>query len=84
MYYDNNTDYSNWSFSTQETGETTPSLVWPEERPDDYNPDLYWDEENGTWSETVITAAGGGRYKEQLVAVGQDDDGNGVIYFGAI
>lgn len=61
-----------------------PPLTWPDARPDDYDPDLYWDEDNGVWSIPVITVAGGGRYQSQLVVIGQDDTGNGVIYYGEI
>lgn len=57
----------------------TYSGVWPHERWTDYNPDLTWDEETEIW---VTDVAGSGRYKQQLVTVGYDDDGNGVVYYG--
>jgi hypothetical protein len=31
---------------------------WPTLRISDYDPDLYWDEETATWSDTRVTAAG--------------------------
>jgi hypothetical protein len=54
-----------------------PTPVIPP-RPVDYDPDLRWDEETGTWLD--IPAAGGGRYKEQLVLIGDA----GEIYVGDI
>jgi hypothetical protein len=56
-------------------------MVWPETRPIAYDPELFWDEDAGTWTGVD---AGGSRYKMQVVVVGQNDIGEGVIYFGAI
>ena len=53
-----------------------PSPLVPD-RPPDYDPDLGWDEANSVWTPT---ARGGGRYKQQLVAVGKD----GEIYYGDV
>jgi hypothetical protein len=41
--------------------------------------DLFWNEDLGTWG--FIENLGGGRYKETLIAIGQDDNGNGCIYY---
>lgn len=50
------------------------------DRPGTYNAALYWNEENGVWTATEVIS--GGNYKSQIVAIGSDDDGEGVIYFG--
>jgi hypothetical protein len=44
-------------------------------RPIDYDPDLGWDEENSVWTPT---ARGGGRYRQQFIAIGEE----GEIYYG--
>lgn len=55
-------------------------MAWIEDRPETYDETLIWDEENGEWTDADGSA--GSRYQTYLVAVGQDDDGNGVIYYG--
>ena len=62
-------DMSIWIVSTQ----------WPSGRWSDYDPDLNWDEETSAW---VAIVTGPGRYKQQLVVVGQGDANQGEIYFG--
>lgn len=52
---------------------------WLPERPANYNPDKFWVEDLG-W--TDVEVAGGGRYKNQIVIIGQTDLGNGCIYYG--
>ena len=56
--------------------------TWPESRPGSYDETLVYDEEAGTWG--AVDGKGGSRYQSQFVAVGYDDDGNGVIYYGAV
>lgn len=62
---------------------TGPGSVWisnppqTKDRPIDYNPDYGWDEEGRAWTPT---ARGGGRYRQQLIAVGKD----GEIYYGDV
>lgn len=53
---------------------------WPLERPTYYDADKYFDIATETW--VTSENSEGGRYKEQLVAIGQDNSGNGVIYYG--
>jgi hypothetical protein len=55
------------------------TLNWPASRPSDYDPDLIFDEDTGTW----VTADGsaGSRLQTNLVAIGQNDTGQGVIYY---
>jgi len=55
------------------------SYYWPSGRWSDYDEDLTWDEETGTWVATVVGPA---RYKNQLVVIGQGDANQGEIYFG--
>lgn len=57
---------------------TGPSDDFPGVRPYDYNPDYSWawDVDHYDWIDATLVAVGGGRYKQQLVAVG-----HGVIYF---
>lgn len=56
--------------------------MWPDDRPETYDADLYWDEENGVWGSSYIL--GGGRYTQQLITIGTDDNNEGIIYFGSI
>ncbi len=64
-----------WSFQTLHTD----SFPW--ERPHDYDPDLVWDwdVDHYGWVNADLSAVGGGRYKQQLIAIG-----HGVIYFGGV
>jgi hypothetical protein len=55
----------------------TPAPVVPP-RPPDYDPDKRWDEETGTWLD--IQGAGGGRYQESLVIIGDA----GEIFVGSV
>lgn len=85
-----------WRIDAVNAGGTTTGDVWtfrtihsssfPWERPEDYDPDLGWDwdsdDEEYAWQD--IVTAGGGRYKNQIVAVGFDSDGIGAVYFGDI
>lgn len=51
--------------------------AWPHDRPDDYDPDLNWDEDTQTWvSDYQVNP---GNYVYNIVAVGE----NGDIYFGS-
>ena len=54
--------------------------LWTGMRYGDYDPDLIWDEDAGEW----ITADGsaGSRLQTNLVAIGSNDTGQGVIYYG--
>lgn len=60
--------------------EEVESLEWPEDRSASYDPDLVW----GWDGEKYAWVTGGGRYKNQLVIVGHDNDGIGTVYFGDI
>jgi hypothetical protein len=44
-------------------------------RPEEYDPDLYWDEILQDW---VSSTTGGGRYSQKLIAISED----GNIFFG--
>lgn len=55
---------------------------WPINRFEDYDATLIWDEENSVW--IAADGSGGSRYQSQLVIVGQDDFGDGVIYYGSL
>ncbi len=59
---------------------------FPEERPLDYDSDLVWAYNAGTdtWEWQDVVVAGGGRYNQQIVAIGQGDANQGVIYFGEV
>ena len=61
------------------TGEDSPTWISnpPQTvyRPEDYNPDLGWDEAGRAWTPT---ARGGGRYRQQFIAIGEE----GEIYYG--
>jgi hypothetical protein len=62
-------------------GIPSPSYFIPDslvpDRPLDYDPDLGWDEENSVWTPT---ARGGGRYRQQFIAIGEE----GEIYYGGV
>jgi hypothetical protein len=46
---------------------------FPAERAVDYNPDLVFDEDTGTWvTDKELLAGNGSRYRSQLVCVGMD------------
>lgn len=55
-------------------------MTWPADRPVTYDETLIYDEEAGTWG--AADGSGGSHYQTQLVVIGYDDDGNGVIYYG--
>lgn len=56
--------------------------IWKDfSRLPNYDETKYFDIATETWV-TDINVAGGGRYQQQLVAVGSDDNGYGVIYYG--
>jgi len=55
-------------------------MAWPESRPETYDGSLVWDEDAGAWID--VNCSGGSRYQENLVVIGQNDDGEGVIYYG--
>lgn len=57
-------------------------MAWPDTRPVAYDETLIWDEETGAW--IAADGSGGSRYQTQLVVVGQNDTGQGVIYFGSM
>jgi hypothetical protein len=49
-------------------------------RPDSYNPDVFW---NGSeWETAEVVVSGGGRYKNNLIAIGENSTGQGLIYYG--
>lgn len=54
---------------------------WPEDRAETYDPDLTWDEESETWVSSIV---GPGRHKKSVIAIGQGDANEGVVYFGAL
>ena len=56
-------------------------MTFPADRPESYDESLVWDEEADDW--IAADGSGGSHYQSQLVAIGQDDDGNGVIYYGS-
>ena len=53
------------------------SIGWPNARPSDYDPDLYWDEETETWVETRVT--GPGSLIDYIIFIGEE----GGVYFGS-
>jgi len=55
-------------------------MAWPDERPETYDPALVWDEDTGQW--IAADGSGGSHYQENLVVIGQNGDGEGVIYYG--
>jgi hypothetical protein len=69
------------SFTIHIVASVAPSVAWPQQRPIGYDPDASWDEESGTWTSVLV---GGGKYSSQLVLVGSDDVGQGVIYYAEI
>ena len=56
-------------------------VSWPNVRPSDYDEEVIYDEDAGAW--ITVDGSGGSRYQTQLVAIGSDDDGEGVVYFGS-
>jgi hypothetical protein len=55
------------------------SIAWPIiDRPITYDPDLFW---SGT-TYNAIEVSGGGRYKNNVVVIGENDVGQGLIYYG--
>ncbi len=56
--------------------------AWIADRPGSYDETKVYDEEAGTWG--AVDGEGGSRYQSQIVAIGHDDDGYGVIYFGDV
>ena len=56
-------------------------MSWPESRPAEYDSAAFWNETAGTW--TGIDT-GGSHYKCQMVVIGSDDSGNGVVYYGVV
>lgn len=57
-------------------------MAFIEDRPETYDETKVWDEDSGTW--VAADGSGGSLYQNQLVAVGYDDDGNGVVYYGDV
>jgi hypothetical protein len=55
-------------------------MSWPDSRPETYDEDLIWDEDGDEW--VSADGSGGSRFQTNLIAVGYDDDGYGVIYYG--
>jgi hypothetical protein len=55
-------------------------MAWPDDRPVDYDEDKYFDITTETWVSEEV-AVGGGRYQTQLVVIGQNDTGQGVVYY---
>ena len=64
--------------ATGEPPSEEESTGWPQERPDSYDPDLYWDEETETWVTSRVT--GPGAFADYVVFVGEE----GEIYFGSV
>ncbi len=63
------------------SGNMIATVVPPiDDRPPTYDPDASWDEDTGAW--VSLEVYGGDIYKINLVIIGQDDNGNGVIYYG--
>lgn len=58
-----------------------PAYSYPYQRSDFYDEESYFDISTETWVSTAVIA-GGGRYNQNLIVVGQDDNGYGVIYYG--
>jgi hypothetical protein len=56
------------------------TINYPPSRPSDYDPDLIWDEDAGTW--IAADGSAGSRLQTNLVAIGSNDVGQGVIYYG--
>ena len=53
-------------------------MAFPEARPGGYDPDLYWDEENGVWNSTRLVQPG--NWAQNVVTVSEE----GEIYFGTV
>lgn len=53
-------------------------MNWPDDRPEAYDADKWWDEESGEWVTT--RTEGPGSRMEHLVAVSEE----GGIYFGTV
>lgn len=51
---------------------------FPTDRPSDYDPDTYWDEDSGLWVSTSTTNPG--RWSQNVVTVSEE----GEIYFGTV
>jgi hypothetical protein len=58
------------------------SIRWVQPRPFLYDSDVFWDEDTKTWTGTDGNS--GGRYKSNLVVVGQTSTGTGCLYYGEI
>ena len=54
------------------------TATWPPDRPDAYNPDLYWDETDAEWNSDRLTQPGS--YTEYVVAIGEE----GEVYFRVV
>lgn len=57
-------------------------MTWPDTRPVTYDEDLVWDEDADDW--VSVNSEGGSRYQTNLIVIGYDNDGNGVIYYGSV
>lgn len=55
-------------------------MTWPSTRTSEHETEIY-DEDAGEW--IAADGSGGSHYQTQLVVIGQDDTGQGVIYYGA-
>jgi hypothetical protein len=58
------------------------SIRWVQPRPSLYESDVFWDEDTKTWTGTDGNS--GGRYKSNLIVVGQTSTGTGCLYYGEI
>lgn len=56
------------------------TINYPPSRPSDYDPDLIWDEDAGAW--IAADGSAGSRLQTNLVAIGSNNIGQGVIYYG--
>lgn len=77
--------YTDLSATIEDTSEilatlyiTTVPAVWPHSRYDEYDPDLYWDEEDGEWNSDRLTQPGS--FTGYILAISEQGD----IYFRAI
>jgi len=55
-------------------------MAWPQSRPISYDPSKMWDEDSRTWVTASNVAAG--RYHRTIVVIGENDVGQGVVFWG--
>jgi hypothetical protein len=74
------TDVITWFVAHKIVVLVNTAPIWPEIRP--LPPNGFWNEDTQTWAS--VDVAGGGRYKSLLVVLGQNDVGQGLIYYSEI